>query len=114
MKLDLKKMASVINGKKSDPPTKEQLAAFQAKLSEKGLGYDPVRMKVYQLAKSKNEGVIKSTKPGIQVITEKDVEKVVELPGLQKMKKGAQLSDEELMKKGFRRDPKTGDIFPIK
>ena len=116
MKLNLEKfMQSMPKGKNVEDPEDPRIKKVNEVLLKQGLRYDPVQKRVFLIASEKmkrgplgdrfrvpeeamrdylrNEGLLETSAP---------------IPT-----KRANLSDMELRKRGFRKDPKSGDIFPI-
>jgi hypothetical protein len=137
MKFDLKRMIDAIDSSKGSdgpgPKTTEEIAAYQKELAKKGLGWDPKTNRVYNLVggasgtdmqyenrPDKNPMGLKTfetpsedrmgygwSDPSIKGVDRKAI-------GLDRSSTQTDFSDEELFNEGLRRDPQSGDIFPMK
>lgn len=118
MKLNLAKfMQAMPKGKATDGPDDPRVKKVNEVLAKQGLFYDAKRKKVMQLglAESMKGGPMK----GAMTIPQEAMMDYLRNEGLLDdgrpniPYKMANLSDMELRKKGFRREPKSGDIFPL-
>ncbi len=118
MKLNLAKfMQSMPKGKNIEDPEDPRIKKVNEVLAKQGLYYDPKRKKVMQIevASAMKGGPMK----GAQVVPEDAMRDYLRNEGIldDAMKDVPRtyirLSDMELRKKGFRREPKSGDIFPL-
>lgn len=116
MKLDLAKfMQSMPKGKNVEDPEDPRIKKVNEVLAKQGLRYDPVYKRVMLIA---GEGMKRGPLGDRFRVPEEAMRDYLRNEGLLEQgtkvpTKRANLSDVELRKKGFRRDPKSGDIFPI-
>jgi hypothetical protein len=117
MKLDLAKfMQSMPKGAQVEDPEDPRLKRVNEVLKKQGLYYDPKRRKVMQIEVP--EVMKGGPMKGASVVPEEAMRDYLRNNGLLETSvpmptKRANLSEIELRKKGFRKDPKSGDIFPI-
>lgn len=118
MKLNLAKfMQSMPKGNPADGPDDPRIKKVNEVLAKQGLFYDAKRKKVMQigLAESMKGGPMK----GAMVVPQEAMMDYLRNEGLiddgrpNIPYKRANLSAMELRKKGFRVEPKSGDIFPL-
>jgi hypothetical protein len=118
MKLNLAKfMQSMPKGQNIEDPEDPRLKRVNEVLAKQGLYYDPKRKKVMQIEVP--EAMKKGPMKGASVVPEEAMRDYLRNNGLlddgmeNRPLKYVRLSDMELRKKGFRRDPKSGDVFPL-
>lgn len=116
MKLDLAKfMQSMPKGAQVEDPEDPRIKKVNEVLAKQGLRYDPVQKRVLLIASEKmNKGPLGERFR----VPEEAMRDYLRNEGLLEQgtkvpRESVRLSDLELRKKGFRRDPKSGDVFPI-
>lgn len=131
MKFDLKRMFESIDSSNMSeegpgrPTTPAEIKAYQEKMAKMGKRWDPKTNRVYDLVggasgSDMQTGFNPMDLRTFQPVTEKGMTWNKAISGVDRdeygldIKNTAELTDEELFEKGFKKDAKSGDVSPLK